>query len=107
MRSPFFYTCYYYPLTAILANRSTLPHNNCPICKDIENNLFHKKPDLFSEWHPTKNNGISPSEVRYQSNQLYWWQCEQGHEWLAEIRVRNRQPHANCPICKKESKKSN
>lgn len=82
---------------ATIVNRSTLPHNNCPICKDIENNLFHKKPDLFSEWHPTKNNGISPSEVRYQSNQLYWWQCNEGHEWQAT--AYNRFNNRNCPFC--------
>lgn len=37
------------------------------------NDLESKYPDVASQWHPTKNGGVLPSDVSYASNKRYWW----------------------------------
>lgn len=59
-------------------------------------NLEALHPDIASQWHPTKNNGISPSEIAPYSNKKYWWICAHGHDWDASASSRHR---AGCPRC--------
>ena len=62
-----------------------------------ENDLSTVRPDLAQEWHPTKNEDISPSLVTCGNNKKVWWKCAKGHEWEAVIsdRVRGN----GCPFC--------
>jgi hypothetical protein len=49
------------------------------------------------EWHPGKNNGLSPNEVTSGSNRKVWWLCRANHEWEATI---NHRSHGRgCPYC--------
>ncbi|MBQ9084554.1 MAG: zinc-ribbon domain-containing protein [Clostridia bacterium] len=66
----------------IVAKRGSLADNN---------------PCLASEWHPTKNHPLTPSDFTASSIEKVWWQCKEGHEWQAEIRSRNS--GNGCPIC--------
>ena len=59
--------------------------------------LFEKRPELLSEWHPTKNGTLSPDSISFGSGQKIWWQCAKGHEWQAQIYA--RVAGAGCPIC--------
>lgn len=54
---------------------------------------------LASEWHPTKNGKLTPSDVIAGSYKKAWWICSHGsdHEWQATIASRNR--GAGCPFC--------
>jgi hypothetical protein len=62
------------------------------------NDLLHKSPQLAKEWHPTKNLGVTPSEVLSTTEQKAWWTCELGHDW--EANVRNRYVlGSGCPFC--------
>ena len=75
----------------------------CPVCagKTVvpgENDLAAFAPALADEWHPTKNNGLTPDRVRPQSNRTVWWRCEKGHEWRASINSRVSQGNG-CPYC--------
>ena len=75
----------------------------CPVCagKTVvpgENDLATYAPAVADEWHPTKNNGLTPQRVRPQSNRTVWWQCEKGHEWRAAINTRVSQGNG-CPYC--------
>ena len=54
-------------------------------------------PKLASEWHPTKNKDLKPSDFMPGSNKIVWWICEKGHEWENSINVRNG--GNNCPYC--------
>lgn len=54
-------------------------------------------PDIASEWHPTRNKSLKPSEVFPNTKQKVWWQCENGHEWIAKIANRNN--GKGCPFC--------
>lgn len=78
---------------------------NCPYCSNHRllvgfNDLASQNPLLASEWHPTKNNALTPQNVFANSNKKVWWKCSFGHEWEATISSRNR--GNGCPICKKE-----
>ncbi len=74
----------------------------CPICANSQiligvNDFATTYPKLAKEWHPTKNNGLTPEMVVAGSEKKVWWLGKCGHEWQAAIssRVGGR----NCPIC--------
>ena len=74
----------------------------CPYCsgryavKD-ENDLQTVNPTLAKEWNFEKNNGLTPIDVKPNSNKQVWWKCSKGHEWQATINSRNA--GCDCPIC--------
>ena len=74
----------------------------CPYCsgryavKD-ENDLQTVNPTLAKEWNFEKNNGLTPIDVKPNSNKQVWWKCSKGHEWQATITSRNA--GCDCPIC--------
>ena len=63
-------------------------------------------PNLVKQWHPTKNEGLTPDQVPAGSNKKVWWKCSKGpdHEW--EATVYDRTNGTGCPCCagKKVSK---
>lgn len=74
---------------------------NCPICSNQKivagvNDLEFLEPIIASQWHPTKNGSILPSQVSVGSNKKAWWLCEKGHHWEAAISSRRRN---GCPVC--------
>ena len=83
----------------------------CPFCsgKKVgkDNNLAVKNPELADEWHPTKNEDLSPYDVTPGSNKKVWWMCHKGHEW--KIAPNDRKRGNNCPFCsgKKVGKDNN
>ena len=66
----------------------------CPACANRvtteRNNLEVLNPELLHEWHPTLNEGLSPSDFVPGSNEKVWWRCKNGHEWSAKIADRAR-----------------
>ncbi|MBR4868719.1 MAG: zinc-ribbon domain-containing protein [Clostridia bacterium] len=86
---------------AIVGNR-TSKNRGCPFCSgrnvtEGETDLQSRYPELSKEWHPTKNNTLSPSNVSPGSHKKVWWKCNKGHEWQAQIK--SRVNGAGCPIC--------
>lgn len=85
--------------------RATIKNQNygsgCPFCSGRypteSNSLARNCPDLIQEWHPTKNNGLSPYDVTNHSGKKVWWLCKNGHEW--EALVSNRTRGQGCPYC--------
>lgn len=73
----------------------------CPYCagKAVcqENCLQALNQKLANEWHPTKNNSLTPHDVTPNSNHKVWWVCNKGHEWAARVADRNR--GKGCPYC--------
>ncbi len=83
--------------------------NNCPICIGKKvlvgyNDLATVMPSLAKEWHPTKNEELTPQDVTAGSSKKVWWQCEKGHEWQSTITHRSN--GRRCPKCFGESKTS-
>ncbi|MFM8466213.1 MAG: zinc-ribbon domain-containing protein [Oxalobacteraceae bacterium] len=35
-------------------------------------------PEIAAQWHPTKNNGVTPDQVAAGSNKKYFWKCDKG-----------------------------
>ena len=64
-----------------------------------QNDLATVNPDLASEWHPTKNNRLRPTQITAGSNRKVWWKGACGHEWEAVIGNRSR--GSGCPHCSK------
>ena len=63
-----------------------------------ENSLAEVNPELAKEWHPTKNNPLTPYNFTQSAKPKVWWQCDEGHEWKANIYSRNLGGHG-CPVC--------
>ena len=74
----------------------------CPYCsgryavKD-ENDLQTVNPTLAKEWNYEKNIGLTPIDVKHNSDKKVWWKCSKGHEWQATINSRNA--GCDCPFC--------
>lgn len=77
--------------------------NGCPACSGNVvasgvNDLLTLCPELALEWHPLKNNGLSPKDVVLNSNKKVWWLgADCGHEW--EATIVNRVKGTGCPYC--------
>ncbi len=77
--------------------------SGCRKCAHVsdENRLSLRHPELISEWHPTKNGGLTPYDISYSSHYKYWWSCGagKGHDdW--ETSVKNRTlAGSGCPAC--------
>lgn len=73
----------------------------CPYCagKKVadDNNLAFLYPALIKEWHPEKNNPLTPNQVYAGTTKKVWWRCAKGHEWEVAPRVRAR--GEGCPYC--------
>ncbi len=82
----------------------------CPYCAGKKvlpgyNDLATTNPELALEWHPNRNEPLSPTMVSSGSHKKVWWKCSKGHEWQASIDNRNR--GNKCPVCAKEKRKTN
>lgn len=62
-----------------------------------QNDLATVNPDLASEWHPTKNGNLSPTQITAGTSKKVWWMCSEGHEW--EAAVSSRCGGIGCPYC--------
>lgn len=76
---------------------------NCPICSGNQilsgfNDLFTLSPWLASEWHPTRNGILDPTNMSNGSHKKIWWVCEKGHEWETTIIARTTKK-SKCHIC--------
>lgn len=67
-------------------------------CLGSHNCLADVRKDLVKEWHSTKNGILTPYDVTPNSHKNVWWECENGHEWIANINNRNSK-NSKCPYC--------
>ena len=93
---------------ATINNRSQ--GRSCPYCSGkkvcLDNCLKTINPKLAKEWHPTKNDTLTPRDVTPNSNKKVWWLCSKNknHEWQATICHRNNDN--GCPHCFKKKRKT-
>jgi hypothetical protein len=73
----------------------------CPYCSGHKaskgNSLAVIDKKLAREWHPTKNNNLTPKDIKPGSHKKVWWLCDKNHEWQAVIK--NRHKGSGCPYC--------
>jgi hypothetical protein len=88
-----------YEWSAQISNRAK--GGGCPYCSgrksSKDNNLAEKNPELAKQWHPIKNEALSPSNVMPNSHKKVWWLCSKGHEWPATIASQTN--GSGCPEC--------
>ena len=78
-------------------------HVACSICDGYIilpgfNDLATLRPEIAAEWHPTKNNAITPQEVSVGSGKKVWWLGKDcGHEW--ESIIKNRTIRGDGCLC--------
>lgn len=75
----------------------------CPYCSNKAvlkgyNDLQTRFPEIAEEWHPTKNDDLTPDNFVFGSAKKAWWKCKKcGHEWQASICTRTK--GHGCPAC--------
>jgi hypothetical protein len=75
----------------------------CPYCSNhrvcLSNCLATTHSQLIAEWHPSKNNDLTPYDVTHGSDQIVWWQCpvEADHVYQQTPNTRIRW---GCPYCR-------
>ena len=82
-------------------NKRTSSGDNCPYCCNqrvcLDNCLLTMNPQLAKEWHPIKNENLTPGDVTPGTGKKVWWICQNGHEW--EAVVASRSTGIGCPHC--------
>jgi hypothetical protein len=64
---------------------------------NYEKSVENRFPHLVVQWHPTKNNGLTPADVTCGMRKKVWWICDEGHEWLDSIS--HRKDGRGCRAC--------
>lgn len=86
---------------AVIANRNK--GIGCPICSNQKcvksNSLASANPRLAKEWHPTKNQGLTPFDVLPGTARRVWWKCNKDSKHEYQASVLNRSHGKGCPIC--------
>ena len=94
-----------YEWDATIASRALIGAG-CPYCSGHrvtdENRLSLKAPELVSEWHPSRNGGLTPDDVSFGSGERVWWICQGGHEWQAV--VNSRYDGNGCRRCSRQGR---
>lgn len=62
-----------------------------------KNDLSTRNPKLALEWHPTRNQNLTPSDVAEYTSKRVWWLGQCGHEW--DAKVAKRSGGQSCPYC--------
>lgn len=91
---------------AFIKNRAGKEPTYCPACygrRNLKivvgfNDLTTTHPQLAAEWHPTKNEELTPQQVSYGMGRSVWWQCACGCEWQARLLARHQ--GSGCPACR-------
>ncbi len=87
---------------AAVDNRTGTNKTGCPYCSGRlpiigQTDLQSQFPSIATEWHPSKNGDIKPTDVTLYSGKRVWWLGKCGHEWMASVGERT---HSNgCPYC--------
>ena len=81
----------------------TRENTGCPVCANKTlakgiNDLATKFPEIAKEWHPTKNELLTPDNILATSLKKVWWQCAKGHDFLQSVNLRTTR-NQGCPIC--------
>lgn len=64
----------------------------------VEESLAAKYPDLLNEWDYQLNRDLIPENIKYASNIMVNWICENGHKYVMKISKRTLREQG-CPYC--------
>ena len=77
--------------------------SGCPYCANKKlltgfNDLATLYPDMASEWHPSLNGNLKPTDVLPGIAEKIWWICPKGHVYQASPNSRTTN-NTGCPYC--------
>ena len=87
---------------SVVASRAN--GTGCPFCAGHlatpSTCLLARYPALAAEWHPERNESLTPADVLPSSNRKAWWQCSNDptHEW--ECVIEGCMSGTGCPMCR-------
>lgn len=58
------------------------------IQSEKENSIVARAPEVAKQWDYEKNGGIKPEYISCTSHKEFYWRCEKGHSWKAEVNSR-------------------
>ena len=67
------------------------------IQSEKENSIVARIPEVAKQWDYEKNGDIKPEYIPCTSHKKFYWRCEKGHSWKAE--VNSRFMGHGCPYC--------
>ena len=67
------------------------------IQSEKENSIVAQSPEVAKQWDYEKNGDIMPEYIPYTSHKKFYWRCEKGHSWKAQVNTR-LMGHG-CPYC--------
>ncbi len=91
--------------------RRRVKGSQCPCCTNQIvvigiNDLTTTHPEIAKEWHPIKNNNLTPQNITAGSNKRIWWKCIMcGHEWQTSVYHRSINA-SGCPKCRHSKRKN-
>lgn len=96
---------------AVVFSRTKENGSGCPYCTGKKvlpgfNDLATLRPKLGEEWYQILNGDLRPTDVTLGCNKKVWWQCRDGHVWLAAVYSRTRKRGSGCPVCAGTAKRS-
>jgi hypothetical protein len=77
--------------------------HGCPMCRGRvatrRTSLRALFPAIARQWHPAKNQSLTPDDVTRGSSKRAWWVCtlDPAHVWAAPVVTRTR--GHGCPMC--------
>jgi len=88
--------------STILATRS-IAGTGCPFCAGKRlsvTNALSNFADVAAEWHPTRNQDVTPDHIVHGETTKRWWRCsiDPSHEWDATPSARTWSG-TGCPLC--------
>ncbi|TFB95737.1 MULTISPECIES: zinc-ribbon domain-containing protein [unclassified Cryobacterium] len=63
--------------------------------------LPESHPALAAEWHPTRNEGLSPEEFSASCQDKFYWLCDKGHTFRQ--RIDRRVAGYKCSVCSRRT----
>ena len=67
------------------------------IQSEKENSIVARIPEVAKQWDYEKNGDIKPEYIPCTSQKKFYWKCEKGHSWKAQVNTR-LMGHG-CPYC--------
>lgn len=71
----------------------------CPFCAGRKTHVLDARPDLMTEYHPTRNPPDLIDKLSPKSTTLVWWICAAGHEVQTQFVSRFKFRKGTCQLC--------
>ena len=71
------------------------------------NRLSLVRPNVVAEWHPTKNNPLTPNDFSFASNKTVWWICLTHRTAFSQKISERFRGRTRCRYCIQQKRREN